>query len=65
MASELILYNLREGLDAYRKGFMVHGLGWSSERVELLLVNVRQQLKDDSNPVWVSASVCYAQKPVP
>jgi hypothetical protein len=65
MVSELISYNLRSGLDAYGKGFLVHGLGWSSERVELLLVDVRQQLKDNSNPVWVSASVCYAQKPVP
>jgi len=63
--SSLNLRNLLDGLDAYSKGFMVHGLGWSPEQVELSLVEVRRRLSSKGNPVWMSASVCYAQKPAP
>jgi hypothetical protein len=42
---------------------MVQGLDLSPEQVELSLVEVRRRLSSKENPVWVSASVCYAQKP--
>jgi hypothetical protein len=38
------LRNLLDGLDAYSKGFMVHGLDLSAEQVELSLVEVRRRL---------------------
>ena len=62
--SNLNLRNLLDGLNAYSKGFMVHGLDLSPEQVKLSFVEVRRRLSSKKNPVWVSASVCYAQKPV-
>jgi hypothetical protein len=64
MLSDFNLLSLQPGLDAYSKGFMVQGLSWNTEQVELSLVEVRRRLNDKRNTVWVSASVCYAQKPL-
>jgi hypothetical protein len=54
---------LRQCIEYSIAGTMVRGLDLSPEQVELSLVEVRRRLSNKKNPVWVSASVCYAQKP--
>ena len=54
---------ISDGLQAISLGPLVRGLGWSPEKVELLLVEVRKSLGDGTVHSYFQYHVVWAQKP--
>lgn len=54
---------LLDGLQAIALGPLTRGLGWSKERVELFLVDVRRAYYDNSAHMYMELHIVYGQKP--
>lgn len=54
---------LLDGLQAIALGPLTRGLGWSKERVELFLVDVRRAYHDTASAMYMPFHIVYGQKP--
>lgn len=52
-----------EALDAYSLALFTRQLGWSLERIEMLLAGVRQEIFDQSLRLYMKLYYVYGQKP--
>jgi hypothetical protein len=55
--------NLLDGLNAMSMAFFTRVLGWSTKRIEVLLAEVRKDLKDRSIHAYAEVYVVYGRKP--
>lgn len=55
--------DLLDGLHGMSVGMFTRGLGWTTERVELLLVGVRNDIKNRHIHTYVDTLVVYGRKP--
>jgi len=54
--------DLLDGLHGMSVGLLTRGLGWSTERVELLLVGVRNDIKNRNIHTYIDTLVVYGRK---
>lgn len=55
--------NLKEGLAAWGLSTLSRGLGWSQERIEVLIARAREDLKDSGVHAYAECYVAYGRKP--
>lgn len=51
------------GLEAMAFGPLCRGMGWSTEEVEVMLIDVRKSLLDPNIHVYLPYHITYGQKP--
>jgi trans-aconitate methyltransferase len=56
--------NLHEGLPAWGLSTLSRGLGWSRERIEVMIANARNDLRDPNIHAYAECYVVYGRKPV-
>lgn len=57
-------HNIAGGLSGLSLALFTRCLGWSVERVEVFLTNVRKEMKDKHIHAWWPIYVVYGQKPL-
>ncbi|KAK3680775.1 S-adenosyl-L-methionine-dependent methyltransferase [Podospora appendiculata] len=55
--------NFTEGLNAMSVALLTRGLGWTAEEVEILLIDVRKDIKNKSIHAYWPIWIVYAEKP--
>ena len=55
--------NLLDGINAMTMAIYTRVLGWSKERIEVLLAQARNDLKDKSIHAYAEVYVVYGRKP--
>ncbi|KAK3994973.1 hypothetical protein QBC44DRAFT_37791 [Cladorrhinum sp. PSN332] len=55
---------LTDGIQAIALGPLTRGCGWSTNDVEMLLVEVRKAYKDNSHLLYMPLHIIYGQKPL-
>ena len=56
--------NLQEGLPAWGLSTLSRGLGWSRERIEVMIAKARNDLRDPGIHAYAECYVAYGRKPV-
>jgi hypothetical protein len=56
--------NLLDGLNAMSMALFTRVLGWSTERIEVLLAEVRNDLRDRSIHAYAEVYIVYGRKPL-
>jgi hypothetical protein len=56
--------NLQEGLPAWGLSTLSRGLGWSRERIEVMIARARNDLRDPNIHAYAECYVVYGRKPV-